>query len=1009
MNTNITIRRFLALFLALCLILPGTALAAGGGKGKKNFNEGQKYEAAQQWDLAAQSYALAVSAEPNNPEYRLHYLRALQQASLMYVKRGDALAEQNDFAGAYTAYRMAYQFDQGNEVARVKMEGMLDQQKSLANGLEPVNYTKSGNVKPTSDIQIATKQRSRDLLQNVAFKDASFKSVVNTLGKQLGLNVMFDDQVKDDKITVDMNDVTLAKAMDNILFMKKYTFEQMDRRTIIVYQDNATNKPRFEKLMVKAFYLGNISANQARNVVTLALGPQRQVQTLEQGGGGPNAGGGGGGNVLLVKATPQELQVVQQLLEMVDKNKNEVVLDVEIYEVSHDSMLQIGNQIATKPVQIDQQYYIDKDTGEPKYRQTPTSSLGNFGGLGPANALAGTVNLLGGAGSFLGMGALIGLPPTTLSLLQSKGNSKLLNKTQIHVLDGQSNTTKVGKSVPVRLGTQYGFSGYGGGIGGVGTTTGTVAGAVNGAVNGALGGLGGLGGGYGGYPGIDSIQYRDVGLVIEATPSITNEGYVEVKMKFETSDVAASGSTTDLTPTFTQRSLQTVARIKDGVTSVVAGVNQQNKGDSRASIPILGMVPILGRLFTTPNQTASQSDIVITVTPHIVRSAGITQKDYLAIYAGGSGTQGAGLPPSIEDVVYRAQQEEEQERRLVAQNSPIPQNVPLTPDTQTATTQMAVNQQSQPQVQPTSNRTGGASGRPQIDNRSLVPVTNSSSSSPSAPSYQPAPPPIEQTSNSDVAPPVVPPNGVSPNGISPNGGATPGKDGEMKEGEVLKPENPVPIATVSFGQDSEERRAKMEKFRQMYDAEQKRLAEEAKAAKKSNRPESAPAPLPEGISSPKTKVAQAIPSMPSPRSNIGFSIKAPNRQQTGKNFTVTVEANGQGQIMGASLSIRFDESKLQVKSVRGGDLFGQQPELSSNIEKGILKVSIKNHQKSAVSANGRVLVIEFAAVSEGSTEIAFNNADTKVSLSDTMSVGVNGNSAQMVISRDAVSSATNER
>ena len=146
--------------------------------------------------------------------------------------------------------------------------------------------------------------------------------------------------------------------------------------------------------MIKAFYLGNINAGQARGVITLALGAQRQVQALEQGAGGPG-GGGGGGNVILVKATPQELQVVQQVLEMVDKNKNEVVLDVDIYEVSHDSMLKIGNQIATSPVQVDAIEYIDKETGKPYYRQTPTSSLGNFGGLGQANALAGTGQSIG--------------------------------------------------------------------------------------------------------------------------------------------------------------------------------------------------------------------------------------------------------------------------------------------------------------------------------------------------------------------------------------------------------------------------------------------------------------------------------------------------------------------------------------------------------------------------------------------------------------------------------------
>ena len=60
-----------------------------------------------------------------------------------------------------------------------------------------------------------------------------------------------------------------------------------------------------------------------------------------------------------------------------------------------------------------------------------------------------------------GIGTLFGLPPSQLSLLQSRGKSKLLHKTQIHVLDGGENETKVGRSVPVRLGTQN-FGGNGG-------------------------------------------------------------------------------------------------------------------------------------------------------------------------------------------------------------------------------------------------------------------------------------------------------------------------------------------------------------------------------------------------------------------------------------------------------------------------------------------------------------------------------------------------------------------
>jgi general secretion pathway protein D len=108
--------------LTVTLVLPATALAGFDGNGKKNFKEGVKYAANQQWDLAAQEFALAVAAAPDNAEYRAHYMRSLMQASIMYVKRGDTLAEQNDYASAYNQYRLGYNYDPSNELAKVKMQ-----------------------------------------------------------------------------------------------------------------------------------------------------------------------------------------------------------------------------------------------------------------------------------------------------------------------------------------------------------------------------------------------------------------------------------------------------------------------------------------------------------------------------------------------------------------------------------------------------------------------------------------------------------------------------------------------------------------------------------------------------------------------------------------------------------------------------------------------------------------------------------------------------------------------
>jgi general secretion pathway protein D len=671
MNRSIGVsgRRFLAVFLSLLLLLPGAALA-DGKNGKKNFKEGLKYEQLQQWDMAAQKFALALSAEPNNPEYKVHYLQALQRASLMYIIRGDALAQQNDYQGAYVAYRQAYSYDAGNEISKFKMERMLELQKAQANGtIGQIKYnTNTGAVQPVNnDIQMANKRRARgDLATDIKYVGIPFKQVIKSLADPLRLNVVFDDSIRNDPVTVEVKDVTIATALDIVLMQKKCAFEEVDRRTIFIYPDNTNNRPRFEKLLIKTFYLNNISAQTVKNVLAQMLPAGRQSATVDSIGG---AGGGAtSSNVLIVKATPAELQLVQDLITNIDKNKNEVVLDVEIYEVSNDSLVQIGNQFVASPIEIP--FTSTDSNGNSIVTKVTSPSLGNLGGigLGKLNDLVGDTSVGGNLFTpFLGgIGTLVGFPPSQLSFLQSKGKAKILHKTQIHVLDGGENETKVGRKVPVRLGTNYpggglNFAGLGGINNGVNGNNGIGQNIGNALAS--LGGLGNFGGGF------DSIQYQDVGLVIKAKPQITNEGYVEIKMNFESSDVVASGSDTqNLTPIFTQRSLNTVARIQDGVTAVVAGVNQDTKGDSRSGLPVLGMLPLVGRLFATPRQESRQVDIIITVTPHIVRSSGITTKDYLALT--GPPSQG-GMNQSIEDVLNRAQVAEEEEQRLIAeQQSP---------------------------------------------------------------------------------------------------------------------------------------------------------------------------------------------------------------------------------------------------------------------------------------------------------------------------------------------------
>jgi general secretion pathway protein D len=654
-------------------------------EGKKNFAEGKRYESQQQWEQAAQQFIVAAAAEPNNPEYQLHLLRAKRNAALLLAGRGDTLAEQRDYEGAYRAYRQATAYDEANELVRVKMQRMMTQSAAST----PANYnTRTGNYIATSaDLVPPNRSRTRDLLQVIHFDGARLRQVIERLSADLGLNVLFDESFKDeDKFRFKVQDVTLARAFDMILVQTKHLFEQVDRRTILIYADTPAHRQRFEQLLVKTFYLGSADANDVKATLHQMIGPQRQIAIIKQ------------LNALIVRDTIANLKMVQELIDSIDKHRAEVVVDVDIYEVARSTSLEIGNQLATNGMPVTETRFGAQ--GNPVTITTGSSaSLGNLGGVGRAGiaAIAGNT----AAPVLGGVGTLLGLPPSSLSLLQTKGKSHLLASTQIHALDGEQNQTKVGRSVPVRIGSTY--------VPGLSSAPGAASGMLGGGA-------------------FDSIQYRDVGLVIDVTPTVSNEGYVQLRMKLESTNVEASGADLMLTPSFTQRSLSTIARVVDNKTAVVAGIKQENKGESRVGLPVLSMLPLLGRFITTPRQNGNFSDIIITVTPHILRAPELKKEDHLARF---SGTFVAGVTQSVEDVAQRAQSEDDQEQRITNRPSLIAKDesrastaTPVNGTATAAATVPASMSAVQPVMSPANDDAdASAVAPPNVIDLSLIPAT----------------------------------------------------------------------------------------------------------------------------------------------------------------------------------------------------------------------------------------------------------------------------------------------
>jgi len=612
-------RSFASLLVVFCLLAaPMTAFAKK--KGEKNFKQGIQYETAQQWEKAAQEFTLAVAADPSNVEYQLHYRRSVFNASQVFMQQGRALAEQRDYIGAYNAFRQSYGYDPVNELALSEMARMLRLQREKtgesvdvkSNGLmSPTSYQEGTGGTPAQPTPRTSLQQdtalppARTEQLRVIKYNGDLKAEIRLLAEQLNLNVIFDSQSFRTPRTVEVNfsDVTTAQALDLIFLQESLFFQKVNRRTILVADQN--RRAQYQQLVIRTYYLANIRPEDARNVIAAAIPPnQGRPQTVVLPDKDTNS--------ITIRDTPENLRLIGDILQSIDKDRAEVVMDVNIYEVSRSDLMQFGNQLGS-------------DT-----------SLTNLGGIQSGGvAFLNGMRAVGSPGGLSGalptsISAALILPASAITAFQRKDHTKLLASTQIHAFNNEESTARIGQRVPVQTAQTFPFSNT--------STTGTTGG-VSGGVN--------FGGGF------PVIQYEPTGLTLKFQPQVFPNLDVQVKMSIESKDILGAGS---LTPTFTERTITGTARIQNNRTMMIASVSQDTQSNGRRGLPLLGLIPVLGRLFTSPTRNNTQVDIVIAVTPRVLRAPAITPNDEMERP---SGTLQTPTNSSLEAMVQQADRDDQ--------------------------------------------------------------------------------------------------------------------------------------------------------------------------------------------------------------------------------------------------------------------------------------------------------------------------------------------------------------
>ncbi len=620
-RSSIHARSFASLVVIFCLLAaPMTAFAK---KGEKNYKQGLQYESAQQWEKAAQEFTLAVAADPSNIEYQLHYRRAVFNASQTYMQQGRALAEQRDYIGAYNAFRQAYGYDPVNELALAEMERMLRLQREKTG--EPGAGDGGGKGKGARVTQLSDRQQGTggtpaepgaangveqeaplppsrsDQLRVIKYNN-DLKSLIRNLAEQLGFNVIFDTQSfrAPRNVEVNLTDVTTAQALDLIFLQEGLFFQKINRHTILVADQN--RRAQYQQLAIRTFYLSNIDPTEARAIISAAIPPnQGRPQTVVLPDKTTNS--------ITIRDTSENLRLIGEILRSLDKDRAEVVMDVNIYEVSRTDLLQLGNQVGVGDA----------------------NGFFNLGGSSGISAIAGSREVATALSTVpTALGAALVIPASALTAFQRKDRTKLVASTQVHAFNGEESTARIGQRVPVQTAQTFPFAS---------TQQPTTPGGVTGGVN--------FGGGF------PVIQYEPTGLTLKFTPQVFPNLDVQVKMSIESKDILNAGS---LTPTFTERAITGTARIQNNRTMMLASVATDRQSNGRRGLPLLGLIPILGRLFTSPTRNNDQIDIVIAVTPRVLRAPTVTPADERERDSGTLSTPTSG---SLEAMVRETEREDQ--------------------------------------------------------------------------------------------------------------------------------------------------------------------------------------------------------------------------------------------------------------------------------------------------------------------------------------------------------------
>ncbi len=283
-------------------------------------------------------------------------------------------------------------------------------------------------------------------------------------------------------------------------------------------------------------------------------------------------------NAIVLRDTADKVKVAEQIIVANDKAKAEVVVDVELLEINTSNLLELGLSLSSNSLQIDPFFGGGTDGAT-------TSNVVRFSDLEFINENNWNITL----------------PSFIVDFAKSNGDAQSLAQPKLRITEGEKANLTIGDRVPIPTTT---------------FNTSNVSGSN--------------------IVPVTSFQYQEVGIKIEIEPRVHHNEEVSLKVNVEVSNIAdfVTGSGGQQQPVIGTRNIQTNIRLRDGETNFLAGLIRTEEGQTENGIPGLSDIPVIGRLFKRTSNDNRRTDIVLTLTPHVIRRADISEQDLLPIWVG---------------------------------------------------------------------------------------------------------------------------------------------------------------------------------------------------------------------------------------------------------------------------------------------------------------------------------------------------------------------------------------